>query len=74
MKTLEQIEEYLRQIRIHRESWGPEMRKLNPSTEALIAVRVTEEVESALKWVLDQNAEHPAFMSKAERALADLKG
>jgi hypothetical protein len=54
MKTPEQIQEYLTYIRKQKEVWKPESVKSNASTDALIAAKVAEELETALVWVLDQ--------------------
>ena len=69
MKTPEQIQEYLKYITKQKEEWAAQT---DGSTNTLIAVRVAEELESALQWVLDLNPNYGPFMAKAEKALADL--
>jgi len=62
MKTPEQIHEYLKYIKVQRESLVPESMKPNAPTETIIAAAVSQEIESTLLWVLGQETkqnEHP---------------
>ena len=54
MKTPEQIQEYLKYITKQKEDWVRQP-DASTNTNTLIAVRVAEEMESTLRWVLDLN-------------------